>query len=88
MKRFAIIAFIIILALSVCACGRSNREETNATTTPDTTMDLIPGMDPTIDTNIPDPDVNSTMPMYTDGTDFTDDTGVADGTVAQGKAMN
>lgn len=68
MKKFAIITLIIILSLSICACGRNGRKEPPVTTTPGTTMDILPDMDPTIGTNIPDPDVNSTMPMYTEGT--------------------
>ena len=37
-------------------------------------MTLLPSMDPTINTNIPDPDVDTKMPMYTDGTDAGDQT--------------
>ena len=88
MKKIALIALVLILALSICACGRSNRNETTASTTPSTTMDIIPGIDPTITTNIPDPSVNSTMPMYTDGTDVTDHTGITDNTYPQSGKMN
>lgn len=75
MKKIAIILLVLLIALSICACGRSDRDETSIPTEPSSPINILPSMDPTIDTNIPDPDVNSTMPMYTDATDSTDDTG-------------
>lgn len=75
MKKIAIILLVLLIALSICACGRSDRDETSIPTEPSNPINILPSMDPTIDTNIPDPDVNSTMPMYTDATDSTDDTG-------------
>lgn len=65
MRKCCMIALTVILALSLAACGRRND-------TPDTGMTILPNMDPTIHTNIPDPDVDTKMPMYTDGTDTGD----------------
>lgn len=80
MKRISIIAFVLVLTLSLAACGRRN--DTN-TSQPSTDATILPDMDATIDTNIPDPSVDSSMPMYTDGTDSTDSTGITDDTQAQ-----
>ena len=66
MKKFCIFALSILILLSFTACGKRNNK--------DTEMTLLPTMDPTIGTNIPDPDVDTKMPMYTDGTDATDGT--------------
>ena len=83
MKKFSIFALTILMALSLAACGRRND-------TPDTNMTILPSMDPTIQTNIPDPDVDTKMPMYTDGTDTTDwvdptlGTGATDGQARKG----
>ena len=60
MKKISIVTLAFILAASLAACGRRNN-------TPDTQMTILP----TIETNIPDPDVDTKMPMYTDGTDET-----------------
>lgn len=77
MKRLSIIALVLVLTLSLVACGRRDNGETSAptTTTPSTDMTIIPHMDPTLDTNIPDPNVDSSMPMYTEGTNSTDPMG-------------
>lgn len=74
MKKFSIIAVVLIMALSLAACGRNND---NA---PSTDMTILPDLNPTIDTNIPDPDVDSQMPIYTDGTDGSIWTGPSDAT--------
>ena len=71
MKRFLIIAFIFVLAVSLVACGRMNNQNTISTTQPSTGMDLTPSMPP-METNIPDPNVDTSMPMYTDGTEMID----------------
>ncbi len=90
MKKITIVLLIVVIALSICACGRSDRDETSIPTQPSNPINIMPSMDPTIDTNIPDPDVNSTMPMYTDGTDATNSTGNVGGTGSNGneKTMN
>ena len=83
MKRIFILAMAILVTFSLAACGR--RDKTPATTEPTRATATIPGMDPTIldptfETNIPDPSVNSTMPSviphvsipdFTDGSDPT-----------------
>lgn len=83
MKKSSIFALVIILALSLAACGRSND-------TPDSEMTILPSMDPTIDTNIPDPEVDTKMPMYTDGNgmgeDWTDP--MQDGAATDGQTRN
>ena len=72
MKKICIMVLVLALSITVAACGRRDTNETTApTTTPSTGMDIIPDMDQTIGTNIPDPNVDSTMPMYTDGTEDT-----------------
>ena len=68
MKKYSMIALILVLTVSLCACGRRNKESvvTNPTvTTPAvTTAPTKPATEPTLETNIPDPEVdhNSTMP--------------------------
>lgn len=91
MKKYGIIALILILALSLAACGRRNNE---ATSTPTTTgASVIPGidptiMDPTIGTNIPDPSVDTSMPDFTDHTDSTDTTNDTDNTSERSRSMH
>ena len=65
MKKYSLIAIGILLALNLTACGRRNQM-------PDPTMTILPSMDPTLDTNIPDPEIDTKMPIYTDGTDPSD----------------
>ena len=62
MKKCSIIALAVILALSFAACGRNNDNRDNG-------MTIMPDAMPTLETNIPDPDVDTKIPMYTDGTD-------------------
>jgi hypothetical protein len=63
MKKCSIIALVLLICLSLAACGR--RKD-------DTDMTILPSMDPTIGTNIPDPEIDTKLPIYTDGTDATD----------------
>ncbi len=82
MKKCSIYALTIILVLSLAACGRSND-------TQDSGMTILPSMDPTITTNIPDPDVDTKMPMYTDGSDMGDWTDpVQGGAASDGQTRN
>ena len=37
-------------------------------------LTILPDILPTLETNIPDPEVNTQMPIYTEGTDSTDST--------------
>ena len=62
MKALLTLMLAATLAVSLWACGCSNG-------TPGTT--LMPDILPTIDTNIPDPEVDTQMPIYTEGTDGT-----------------
>ena len=76
------IALALVMMVTLAACGRRKNNETSAPTTnaSDYNTTIIPDMDPTIDTNIPDPNVDTSMPMYTDGTEGTDGTGMIDNT--------
>lgn len=81
MKRFSIIALVFVLSLSLAACGRrKNNEMTVPTTTEATSNTIMPDIMPTIETNIPDPSVDTSMPEYNFGTDATDHTGIYDST--------
>ncbi len=86
MKKAVILLVALLLTGSLAACGRRDKTPTTAATTaPTRSTSPIPGLDPTImdptfETNIPDPNVNSTMPSiipdvsipdFTDGTDHT-----------------
>lgn len=79
MKKYSIIALTVILALSFAACGRSND-------TGDSGMTIMPDAMPTLETNIPDSDVDTKMPIYTDGTDtgIMDPTGQTNGQTQNG----
>ena len=81
MKKFSIITLALVMIIALAACGRGNTDETSTptTTSSDFNPTIIPDMDPTIETNIPDPNVDSTMPIYTDGTESTDTTGMTGG---------
>ena len=68
MKALLTLILAATLAVSLWACGCSNGTMDNAQT-PGTT--LMPDILPTIDTNIPDPEVDTQMPIYTEGTDGT-----------------
>ena len=78
MKKFTIAILVFALAAAMAACGCQNNSSTDnsstqtspATTTPTTATIIDPTiMDPTIETNIPDPDIN------TEATDSTGETG-------------
>ena len=88
MKKFSIVALLLALVVSLAACGCMKTPETSNTTDmqPSTNMTILPHMDTTIGPNIPDPDVDTSMPIYTEGTDttggteMTDDTGLTGNT--------
>ena len=73
MKKISILVLSLLLALSIAACGRNNDKEnvTPSNAQPSQTTPILPDMDPTLDTNIPDPNINTEIPSYTDGTDPT-----------------
>lgn len=73
MKKFALIALVIVLVLSLTACGRNNDTATQDNNqTPST--DIVPDVMPDDSTNIPDPEVNgnSTNGNSTNGNNGTD----------------
>lgn len=79
MKKCAMIVLAVIVAVSFVACGRNNDQADN-------NMTILPDSMPTLDTNIPDPDVDTKMPIYTDGADTgtMDPTGQTDGQTRNG----
>lgn len=77
------IAAIFALALSACGCSNSTMGDTQ---TPGTT--ILPDTLPTIGSNIPDPDVDTEMPIYTDGTEDTIETDPINPTDSQNDTHN
>ena len=71
MKKISIFVLTLVIAASLCACGRKKNDTPN-TVMPSTDMSILPETMPTLDTNIPDPSVDTQMPIYTEGTDTTD----------------
>ena len=71
MKKATILIIAFTLCIGLSACGRKNNEQINNTTNGTTNFTVLPDTDMTIETNIPDPDVDTSMPMYTDGTEET-----------------
>ena len=70
MKKISIAVLAAILVLSMAACGRKqDNTPTTMPTTQPTEMTILPNIDHTLDTNIPDPNINTEIPTYTDGTD-------------------
>lgn len=69
MKKISILLLALVIATGLAACGRNN--DTGAT---DNNMTILPTSLPTIGTNIPDPEVDTQMPMYTEGTGTTNTT--------------
>ena len=75
MKHIILLITILSLAISLCACGRTEPAPTTRptvtsaptehTTRPHVTEPATkPMLDPTIDTNIPDPSVDTSMPDH------------------------
>lgn len=62
MKKYTLIALSLILTLTFSACGRNSNQA-------DSNMTILPDPMPTLETNIPDPDVDTKMPIYTEGTE-------------------
>jgi len=65
MKKLSLVFLAIVLCFALVACGRRNKPA--ETTIPSKENSTIPGMDPTImdptiHTNIPDPEIDNTMP--------------------------
>lgn len=67
MKKISILLLALAIAGSLAACGRNNDNGANSTSD----MTILPTAMPTLDTNIPDPEIDTQMPMYTEGTGMT-----------------
>ena len=72
MKKLSIIALILVLVLALAACGKKNDTGDQNTTVPTTGSSVLPEMDPTMDTNIPDDNINGNSTDTTGTTDTTD----------------
>ncbi|MBQ6839457.1 MAG: hypothetical protein IJO45_02055 [Oscillospiraceae bacterium] len=75
MRKFTIFALVLVLAFALTACGRRNDTPTEAVppaTQAPTQQSTMPTIDPTMGTNIPDPEVDSTMPDLMDPTGGSD----------------
>ena len=81
MKKLFTIACALVITFSLAACGCQAKETTPVTTVPTTVPattaptsapttvpTTTPPMDPSMETNIPDPDVDTSMPDMTDAT--------------------
>ena len=71
MKKFTIFALVMVLIFTFTACGKKTDipNATTPTATQPVTEDMtIPTIDPTMGTNIPDPEVDSSMPDMIDPT--------------------
>ena len=77
MKKFTMLALVLVLTLSMAACRR--KDDNNETTTRETSTEatqgttMMPEIEPTLETNIPDPEVDTSMPDMTDMIDGTED---------------
>lgn len=85
MKKLGIIALTLVLTVALCACGRSKAptdttvDTTHVTTAP-TTEQVAPTTMPTMDTNIPDPEIDTGIGDTTDETHGTESSGTTDTT--------
>ena len=59
MKKLGILALVFALLFSLSACRRKEQSKPTETTPVTTAPSVIPEMDPTLETNIPDPTVDS-----------------------------
>ena len=86
MKKFTIIALVLVVALGLCACRMGSNNETtpseNTTTQPQATDPTTPATDPTIiDPTIIDPTIAPNVPdPSVDENHLIDPTGGAEGT--------
>lgn len=83
MKKVIITALLVLVAASFAACGcQMSTTDTTPTTesTPATNDTILPDTMPTMGTNIPDPSVDTEMPIYTEGTEDTGMNGTIDNT--------
>ena len=90
MKRIIAIFAAAIVCLACAACGCTNSEPATTPSTRPTVPSTMPStIMPTMETNIPDPEVNDNSTMGTDFTDMTDSTAGNDGSsAARNRSMN
>ena len=79
MKKLSIFALIVVLAVAMAACGKKNDTGSQNTTVPTTGNSILPEMDPTMDTNIPDDNVNGNSTDTTGTTNATENSGSSNG---------
>ena len=74
MKKITVYILALMLCVGLSACGRGNdTANTNPETMlPSTDMNILPDTMPTGGTNIPDANVDTQMPIYTQGTNPTE----------------
>ena len=85
MRKFTTWVLVLVLALSLTACGRRNEKPTEtapSVTQAPTDEATLPTIDPTMGTNIPDPEVDTSMP------DLMDPTGESGNAGAEGNQGN
>lgn len=82
MKKFSIFALVLVLALAMAACGKKDDTGSQNTTVPTTGNSILPEMDPTMDTNIPDDNVNGNSTDTTGTTNTTENSGAANGSTS------
>ena len=66
MKKISLALTAAIIVISLFACGHRQETDPSITSIPPTTMPIIPEADPPLETNIPDPHINTEIPTYTD----------------------
>ncbi len=86
MKKLSAVLLAVVLVLSLAACRmRNDTPETTptvVTTLPTTAPETAPVQTepmPTLETNIPDPNVDNSMPGMNNGTDGTENSGNGSG---------
>lgn len=88
MKKYSAIVMIAVLAISLCACGRKTQPQVTdpMPTVPESTTipTVIPEIDPTMETNIPDPTVNGNS---TDENGVTEETNGMTGDTENGNGL-
>ena len=82
MKKLSIFALVLVLALAMAACGKKDNTGSQNTTVPTTGNSVLPEMDPTMDTNIPDDNVNGNSTDTTGNTSSTENSGAANGSTS------
>ena len=93
MKKLGLIAIVFLFTVSLCACGR---KEEPAPTNPELNTQpatvaptIMPEIDPTLDTNIPDPSVNgNSQGMGTDETDSSQNANISNNTTPSNSIEN